>query len=1026
MTEAGIKITSNDSFIPITLLENIIEQSDIKIETIEESDSELFFKTYHGKGTIIFKNGSEYFGNVKYGIMESTAEEKSYMKFKNGTTYFGDMKLNKITGFGEYTFPEGSIYKGEVLNGLRHGQGIYENQKENLYYDGFWQNGLKHGKGVLTIGDMVYDGEFFEGSKHNFGKLKWTSSKNYYEGEFKENQISGNGYMVWMDSNEKYIGQWRNNLQNGIGLHVWYEPKGELKYLKNRYIGEWKDGLRHGFGIFFYSNGSRYEGQWVENAKQGFGIFTFHDGTQYKGNFFSDKMTEYSIQGVQSNIDPNNLPVLNSSFNMAPKGGKASLFVGSSTQTVLNQGINPNMSTGTISSSSIAAATGAKDKVKNKLPDVKGFTTIIEDPGENPEYSKQGPTTQNNKQLDISIVSNANTRDYKKMGTNLSIVSGKKQLIPIDKKSITSTNSILVNNNTASKLGSMIKTGSTPIGNNNFSTRGTYKIPETINEEDESGYGIEQVVANRVIKQSEANPFANLLDISDILEYEPDIDKTMVEVQNVLLRYLSYLKDIYKFYSGNKEFSSGLNESNFTGFGSKVTNEEDSKISNKDVHKTPTISKNFPTKESKMDTKERDKEIIITEGININADIGYALEMKDLWKLLRDATLLTPEFTLADFNRLYFKGPRNYIEMFSIPDDLEEKDIYEYIICSTSNNKNFFNSKYLRNGIYGNYQNAGNINYFSYKINDKVFEFDIHSKRNIVLMRQFYESVVRIAYLRFQNSTETIAFKVKELIENNFKKCTSKDRGKSIKNLSGNKETSSLNSSIVDHVYKNFETVLEMIVVSRESELLTVFKQLSYKSKVFRTNSDITLSYRYFFENVILKDSDFKITIDKYFYINFINKYHSISSKQHISEENRFSLESIMYIENLMDIEMIFFEFCELICFIIRKYCLDNSMQERKEIVNEVYNKLKEAFLKSENLNIITNQKKYYFPDLPYHKEYYLVIQESERQRKEEEKREIEKKRVEKENEKMEFYFNRILEIPEEEEEEYEEEESEN
>ena len=44
------------------------------------------------------------------------------------------------------------------------------------------------------------------------------------------------------------MGEWSNNLQHGKGIHVWYEPKGELKALRNRYIGEWQNGIRNGYG----------------------------------------------------------------------------------------------------------------------------------------------------------------------------------------------------------------------------------------------------------------------------------------------------------------------------------------------------------------------------------------------------------------------------------------------------------------------------------------------------------------------------------------------------------------------------------------------------------------------------------------------------------------------------------------------------------------------------------------------------------------------------------------------------------
>jgi hypothetical protein len=47
----------------------------------------------------------------------------------------------------------------------------------------------------------------------------------------------------------------------------------------------------------------------------------------------------------------------------------------------------------------------------------------------------------------------------------------------------------------------------------------------------------------------EANPFKNLLDISDITSYEDDPEKAEKEVQNLLLTYNSNMVEWYRKYS---------------------------------------------------------------------------------------------------------------------------------------------------------------------------------------------------------------------------------------------------------------------------------------------------------------------------------------------------------------------------------------------------------------------------------------------------------------------------------------------
>ena len=53
--------------------------------------------------------------------------------------------------FGELTFPNGSVYKGQLKNGKAEGIGklSYANGKE---YNGQWKNGKAHGYGKLMNG----------------------------------------------------------------------------------------------------------------------------------------------------------------------------------------------------------------------------------------------------------------------------------------------------------------------------------------------------------------------------------------------------------------------------------------------------------------------------------------------------------------------------------------------------------------------------------------------------------------------------------------------------------------------------------------------------------------------------------------------------------------------------------------------------------------------------------------------------------------------------------------------------------
>jgi hypothetical protein len=102
------KLTNQEAFIPIKLLDQIFRECEIEKITIDEDQSELWFHTYLGNGTVYFKNNNIYQGNLKYGIMESGKEGKSAMTFHDGTKYDGEIHNSQLTGKGSYTFPSGS------------------------------------------------------------------------------------------------------------------------------------------------------------------------------------------------------------------------------------------------------------------------------------------------------------------------------------------------------------------------------------------------------------------------------------------------------------------------------------------------------------------------------------------------------------------------------------------------------------------------------------------------------------------------------------------------------------------------------------------------------------------------------------------------------------------------------------------------------------------------------------------------------------------------------------------------------
>ncbi len=136
---------------------------------------------------------------------------------------------------------EGNIYKGETIDGLRHGFGTLVYAKTQDVYQGDFENDLPHGAGkyIRSGGDKegTFEGLWVEGEVDQVKK-----------GRAKVNEKNGDVY-------EGGFHHWK---RHGKGLLQ--KANGEV------YNGQFKDGLPNGQGIMKYRNGKTYEGNFVDGT----------------------------------------------------------------------------------------------------------------------------------------------------------------------------------------------------------------------------------------------------------------------------------------------------------------------------------------------------------------------------------------------------------------------------------------------------------------------------------------------------------------------------------------------------------------------------------------------------------------------------------------------------------------------------------------------------------------------------------------------------------------------------------------
>eukprot|EP00929_Paragymnodinium_shiwhaense_P107694 TRINITY_DN7403_c0_g2_i1.p1 TRINITY_DN7403_c0_g2~~TRINITY_DN7403_c0_g2_i1.p1 ORF type:complete len:2738 (+),score=375.77 TRINITY_DN7403_c0_g2_i1:179-8392(+) len=102
--------------------------------------------------------------------------------FPDDETVF-DENHGLLTGYTKHECRTG-VYQGQVVDGLRDGQGWAE-WRNGRTYCGQWMQGTFHGHGLLLDEDgWMYNGQFRDGMRHGAGRCELVGQGSWYEGEW--------------------------------------------------------------------------------------------------------------------------------------------------------------------------------------------------------------------------------------------------------------------------------------------------------------------------------------------------------------------------------------------------------------------------------------------------------------------------------------------------------------------------------------------------------------------------------------------------------------------------------------------------------------------------------------------------------------------------------------------------------------------------------------------------------------------------------------------------------------------------
>lgn len=215
--------------------------------------------TQYGEGTLLYKDGSYYSGKwvndtiCGYGTMVRSdgetlrgewdneilqvGEVEYSTGHKKGQRYKGTFKSLLLSGEGNYFYPDGRNYTGEMNADHKNGNGNFR-WLEGYQYIGKWTVGRIIGEGALILpngttisgefSESHLDGKLFNGSKccqsYDVDCILLYNDGALYHGECLGNQPHGYGRMISGDTilgdkipgGIKYHGSWKNGLREGI------------------------------------------------------------------------------------------------------------------------------------------------------------------------------------------------------------------------------------------------------------------------------------------------------------------------------------------------------------------------------------------------------------------------------------------------------------------------------------------------------------------------------------------------------------------------------------------------------------------------------------------------------------------------------------------------------------------------------------------------------------------------------------------------------------------------------------------
>ena len=203
--------------------------------------------------------------------------------YSNGAREKGTYYNNEFVGWNIFIDNQGILYVGLFDKSGLNGKGLRYNKEINHIYRGDFLNGQRHGKGKDYRNNSKYEGDFLKDKKCGKGKIVFDSGDTY-EGEFRDNKFNGYGHYVWFKNGHEYTGNYLNGKFHGDGLYKW----GKNEY----YNGEYVNGVKEGEGEISYADGKKFFVNFTNGKPNGIGMFQDKEGNKCEVEFINGKINK--------------------------------------------------------------------------------------------------------------------------------------------------------------------------------------------------------------------------------------------------------------------------------------------------------------------------------------------------------------------------------------------------------------------------------------------------------------------------------------------------------------------------------------------------------------------------------------------------------------------------------------------------------------------------------------------------------------------------------------------------------------